>query len=149
VTTASGATQSAPFTQSLDQVPPVDLSVYTVRLLATAARTGGSLGFLEATFPVGSGVAMHIHHTEDEVVFVLEGEFLFVVEESRVEAGPGTFVFVPRGIPHGFKSVGRVPGRYLESFIPGGFEAWFAAPDPRTAAEYGLEVVGPMPEEGH
>lgn len=146
MTMASSASPIAPFAQSIDQVEPTNPPGYTVRLLATGAQTGGVLGFFEATFPVGGGVAMHIHHNEAEVVYVLEGEFLFVMGESRIEAGPGTFVFVPRGIPHGFRSVGSVPGRYLESFIPGGFEAWFAAPDPSTAAQNGLEVVGPIPE---
>jgi mannose-6-phosphate isomerase-like protein (cupin superfamily) len=135
-----------PIMHSLDQIQPTHPPGWTVRLLATAAQTGGASGFLEATFPVGGGVNLHIHHHEDEVVFVLEGTFLFVAAESRIEAGPGTFVFVPRGMPHGFRVLGDAPARYLEAFIPGGFETWFANPDPKTAAQNGLEIVGPMPE---
>ena len=144
--TTSSSHPIAPHIQSLDQVETSHTPGWDVRLLATAAQTGGALGFLEAVFPVGGGVGMHIHHNEHEVVYVVEGTFLFVAGDSRREAGPGTFVFVPRGTPHGFRVVGDVPGRYLESFIPGGFETWFAAPDPSTAAKHGLEVVGPMPE---
>ena len=146
MTTASDATPIAPHLQSIDAVDVSHTPGWDVRLLATAAQTGGALGFFEAVFPVGSGVGLHIHHHEHEVVYVLDGTFLFVVAETRIEAGPGMFVFVPRGVVHGFKSVGEVPGRYLEAFLPGGFETWFANPDPNTAAAHGLEVVGPMPE---
>lgn len=146
MTTTKSLSPIAAHTQSLDQVQPIHTPGYTMRPLATAEQTGGALGFFEATFPVDGGVTMHVHHTEEEVIYVLEGTFLFVAGERRFEAGPGAFVFVPRGMPHGFRVVSTVPGRYLESFIPGGFESWFAAPDPSTAAQHGLEVVGPMPE---
>ena len=43
-------------------------------LKATSVETGGSIGFLEATSPPGAGPPRHIHHSHDELFYVLEGE---------------------------------------------------------------------------
>jgi mannose-6-phosphate isomerase-like protein (cupin superfamily) len=56
---------------------------------------------------------------------VLEGEYEFCVGEQTVRAGPGTFVFGPRGIPHTFKCVGTSPGKIQGIISPPGFEAFF------------------------
>jgi mannose-6-phosphate isomerase-like protein (cupin superfamily) len=66
-------------------------------LKATSEQTGGSIGFLEATSSPGSGPPRHVHYSSDELFYVLEGEFLFLVCERQVSALPGTFVFIPRG----------------------------------------------------
>jgi hypothetical protein len=55
---------------------------------------------------------------------------------------------------HGYRSVGDLPARFIESFLPAGLEELFSAPDAlmayvkagRTNAKYDLEVVGPIPE---
>ena len=65
-------------------------------LKATCEETGGSIEFLEATSLPGCGSPRHVYHSSDELFYVLEGEFLFLVGERQVRALPGTFVFVPR-----------------------------------------------------
>ena len=97
----------------------------TMTLKATSEETGGSIGVLEATSPPGSGPPRHIHHGCDELFYVLEGEFLFLVSERRVSAPPGTFVFVPRGTVHAAKVVGTEPGKVLAAYVPGGLERSF------------------------
>jgi len=52
-------------------------------LKATGEQTRGSIGFLEATSSPGYGPPRHIHHSHDEMFYVLEGEFLFLVGERR------------------------------------------------------------------
>ena len=37
----------------------------------------------------------------------------FLCGEQRVQAGPGTFVYGPREIPHGFRVEGTEPARML------------------------------------
>ena len=49
-----------------------------ITLKATGEETGGSIGFLEATSAPGTGPPRHIHHSCDELFYVLEGEFLFL-----------------------------------------------------------------------
>jgi quercetin dioxygenase-like cupin family protein len=125
-----------------------------VRIIATGAQTGNALGMIEITVPPGGGIPMHIHHNEDEALYILEGKLLFVSGDTRIEAEPGTFIYGPRNIAHGFRAVGSGPTRLVESFLPAGFEELFSAPDElmayltegRGPAKYNLEFVGRMPE---
>ena len=94
-------------------------------LKATSEETGSSIGVLEATSSPGSGPPRHVHHSCDELFYVLEGEFLFLVGERRVSAPPGAFVFVPRGTVHAAKVVGTEPGKVLVAYVPGGLERSF------------------------
>ena len=94
-------------------------------LKATAEQTRGSIGFLEATSSPGYGPPRHIHRSHDELFYVLEGEFLFLVGERQVNAPPGSFVFIPRGTVHAVKLVGPEPGKVLIAYIPGGLEHSF------------------------
>src|ERR671933_134483 len=87
-----------------------------ITLKTTGEETGGSIGFLEATSPPGSGPPRHIHHSCDELFYVLEGEFLFLVGERQVSALPGTFVFTPRGTVHAAKVIGTEPGKVLGAY---------------------------------
>ena len=40
-------------------------------------------------------------------------------------ATAGTFVFVPRNVPHAFENSGNQPGRILGIMTPGGYEQFF------------------------
>ncbi len=103
------------------KIPETD----AITLKATSEETGGSVGFLEATSLPGYGPPRHIHHSCDEVFYVLEGEFLFLIGERQVSALPGTFVFIPRGTVHAAKVTGTEPGKVLMAYIPGGLERSF------------------------
>lgn len=43
---------------------------------------------------------LHVHPTQEEVIFVLEGRGVSETQEDKVEIGPGSVVFVPAGVPH-------------------------------------------------
>ena len=111
----------------------------TLILKATSEETGGSIGFLEATSSPGTGPPRHIHHSCDELFYVLEGEFLFLVGERQARALPGTFVFIPRGTVHAAKVIGSEPGKVLAAYIPGGLERSFEE-FARMRAEQGEEA---------
>ena len=96
-----------------------------ITLKATGAVTGGALGFMEATSPPGFGPPRHVHHSHDELFYVLSGEFRFLIGEEIVDAPAGTFVFIPRGTVHAPKVIGDEPGRVLSAFTPGGAEGAF------------------------
>jgi len=93
-------------------------------LKAPSEDPGGSIGFLEATSPPGTGSPRHVHHSCDELFYVLEGEFLVLVGERQVSALPGTFVFIPWGTVYAAKAIGTEPGKVLAAYIPG---AWSGA----------------------
>ena len=101
------------------------LGTDTLTLLATGEQTGGSIGVLETTSPPGYGPPRHVHYSCDELFYVLEGEFLFLVGERQVSGSPGTFVFIPRGTVHAAKVIGPEPGKVLAAYVPGGLERSF------------------------
>jgi mannose-6-phosphate isomerase-like protein (cupin superfamily) len=94
-------------------------------LKATAAQTGGVCGLLEMVLPPGFGPPVHIHAHEDELFWILEGELKALVGDQVVAAGPGGFVFLPRGVPHAFRVEGDTPARFLVTILPGGGEQYF------------------------
>ena len=54
---------------------------YTLKI--SGEQTGGAFTLLEAVVPLGGGPPPHIHHLEDEVFVVLEGELLFTTDGRR------------------------------------------------------------------
>ena len=61
----------------------------------------------------------HVHHSYDEVFYVVEGEFEFRVGDGLVRARKGSVVTAPRGSPHTFKNCGDYDGRVLIVGAPG------------------------------
>ncbi len=62
--------------------------------------TGESYRVMVGRAPAGEGPPMRIHPHTDEGFYIGEGELTFVFPDRQVVAGPGTFVFVPRGVKH-------------------------------------------------
>ncbi len=91
-----------------------------VTFKAVSEETSGEYSLYELTVPPQLGALPHIHHAENEAFYVLEGEVEFLKGEHTVRAGVGGFVFVPRGVVHGFKSVGQKPARCLGIVTLGG-----------------------------
>jgi quercetin dioxygenase-like cupin family protein len=135
-----------------------------MEIKSRAEDTNGVLAVLEARFPYeGYGPPLHVHSREDEAVYVLEGQIRFRVGDDEFVAGPGSWVWQPRGVPQAFK-VESESARALVVFTPGGLERMFEdggapagessepppepQPDPEAAAafakQYGFEVVGPQ-----
>jgi quercetin dioxygenase-like cupin family protein len=54
-----------------------------------------------ATLPPGTFVPPHIHPTQDECLYVLEGRFDFWLDGSEAHGEPGDLVRLPMGMPHG------------------------------------------------
>ncbi len=69
-------------------------------ILAGSGDTDGRFGLLEMLAPKGREPSRHLHYHDDEGFYVLEGNVTFYVGEETYHAGPGTFVFLPHGVPH-------------------------------------------------
>lgn len=54
-----------------------------------------------ASLPKGTFVPPHIHPTQDEFLYILEGKFDFLLDGKEAQAVPGDLVRLPMGIPHG------------------------------------------------
>jgi mannose-6-phosphate isomerase-like protein (cupin superfamily) len=72
-----------------------------------------------------TGRPRHTHTREDESFYVLTGTLAVECGDDRFEAGPGSFVFLPRNLPHVFRSVGG-PATALLIVTPGGLDDYFA-----------------------
>jgi len=114
------------------------------RYLATGAHTNGSYFAMEALVPPGGGPPPHVQTREDELFYVLEGTVTFWADDEEVEAGPGTFLNIPRGVKHNFLNRSDADVRMLILFAPAGIEGMFSAmneePDryQEIAAEWGV-----------
>ena len=68
-----------------------------------------------------------VRHREDEMFYVLEGEFEFRCGDRVFKAAKDSLVALPREIPHAFKNTGNALGKTLLVLIPGGTEKAFDA----------------------
>jgi mannose-6-phosphate isomerase-like protein (cupin superfamily) len=136
----------------------IDLGNFAMSVKATGEQTDGAFSLLEATEPPGFGPPMHIHHRAAEAFYVLEGEYLIFLEDRQLLCPGGSFIYIPAGLRHGFR-VGGVPSRKLNLYTPAAMVGYFdelsdaiAADDAdparldAIASQYGMEVVGPVPE---
>lgn len=127
----------------------------TLKLLN--GETDHSIMMFEEVAPPGTVTTMHLHHDSDEVAYVLAGEITFKIGEEVTVGGPGTCAFMPRDVPHAWKSTGAEPGRVLFLYTPGRAGGLFEelAHQPigsvneqeftQVAERHGWEVVGPPP----
>src|SRR5262245_2468907 len=54
-----------------------------------------------ATLPPGTFVPPHIHPTQDEFIYMLEGKFDLILDGRGFVATAGDLIRLPRNIPHG------------------------------------------------
>ena len=96
---------------------------YTLKI--SGEQTGGAFTLLEAVVPLRGGPPPHIHHLEDEVFVILEGELLVTVAAHTLPAPVGTVISVPKGTQHSYAVVGTTPVRMLFIYVPAGMEKMF------------------------
>jgi len=108
--------------QSLDH--SVWYSGALMTFLATGKDTHGQFALIEAAGRRGNVPPPHIHHREDEIFYVLEGEIVFWVGDRTIKGTPGTMIFLPRDVRHSF-TIESEQYRMLILVTPAGFEAWF------------------------
>lgn len=99
----------------------------TMRLIATAADTGGRYTVIEQVTPPGWGPPRHIHSREDEIFYILDGSYELHVGDERRTVSAGASAILPRNIPHGFRNVASTPSRLVFVITPGGLEEYFLA----------------------
>src|SRR5215831_2558840 len=88
--------------------------------LATGAETGGAFGVTRVTQPAGTATPVHVHTREAEAFYLMEGAMTYRAGEETYQLSPGSFIYLPAGIPHAFRVTGEAPVRFLAIVAPGG-----------------------------
>lgn len=136
----------------------IDLGGFAMSVKAAAQDTGGAFALLEADEPAGFGPPLHTHHDAAEAFYVLDGEYTIFLEDREISCPAGSFIFIPAGIPHGFR-VGTRASRKLNLYTPAAMVGYFdelsdaiekgdVEPESLSgiARRYSMEVLGPVPE---
>ena len=129
---------------------------HTITYKVVSADTNGAFSVLEVDL-FGDGPPRHIHKTEDETFYILEGEVTILVGERTIRAAAGSFVLIPKGTVHAMARSGPEPAKFLAMYSPAGMEQFFneaagldltdtdayVAKAEELAEKYNMEVVGP------
>ncbi|WP_310393735.1 cupin domain-containing protein [Hymenobacter sp.] len=116
--------------------------------------TGGALAVFEYAGVAKGGPSLHLHLAQDEIFYVVAGEYLFVVGDEQRELGPGDTIFLPRQVPHTWTQL-TTTGKLLYFLQPAGkmedfFRARSGNATPLTPAQreqlfadHGMKTLGP------
>lgn len=80
--------------------------------------TGGAMCIFE--FTGSGGGPRHLHHGQDEWIYVMAGEIELHLGDQQLRLGPGESAFVPRAVPHVWACVGGGPCRIVNVYQPAG-----------------------------
>ncbi|HRJ41653.1 MAG: cupin domain-containing protein [Caldilineaceae bacterium] len=128
------------------------LGVSSLRFKMSSTETS-DLFVVQNEFHSPGGPARHLHHSQDEWFYAVEGEFVAEVGGERFSLKAGDSLFAPRNVPHVWACTSPAGGRMLITFAPAGqMEAFFrevteanAMPpqDPALWRAHGMELLGP------
>lgn len=127
-----------------------------VMLKVSGDDTGGEFALFEVP-PGNPGPPLHIHHIENELFWVLEGELDVQIGSEIIRLTAGCCAYAPKMIPHTWQPVGGHDVRFLSFAEPAGHLEEFIAEllrrrrsgpvDPASMKslfeKYEMEVVGP------
>ena len=136
----------------------IDVGGFEVLVHADAVDTDGAFSLIEtAEAEIGAGPPLHVHRDATESFVVLAGRYVMVIEDREVECEAGSFILVPRGTPHTFRSA-SAGSRKLNLYTPAAMVGYFdelasgiaAGMDEATldaiAGRYAMDVVGAVPD---
>lgn len=115
---------------------------------------GGLAVFEQTSLSQGKGTPLHIHPLQDEMFYVLEGEYIFKVGDDNFNLKAGDSIFLPRNVSHAWTQV-AAKGRMTVIFQPAGkmenFFVTLAAMDHEPSkeemvklfADSDMQLVGP------
>jgi quercetin dioxygenase-like cupin family protein len=76
-----------------------------------------SINYIRTPAGGGSPAGMHTH-VVDQIFYILSGTMSLEIEGTAYEAGPGTLVFFPAGVPHRNWNGGHEPTVHLAFNVP-------------------------------
>jgi mannose-6-phosphate isomerase-like protein (cupin superfamily) len=88
----------------------------------TPEDTDGRFGISEVVAQPGNGFPPHIHRREDEMFYILDGDFTLVQGERTLTCSRGSAAYLPKNFMHTYNNRGTTPGRIVVAVTPCGFE---------------------------
>ena len=98
--------------------------LYVAKLVSE--DTDGAFTLFEVTAAPQSPPLAHMHHREDEIYYVLDGEFEFMDDDRTFTAGAGSLVYLHKDRFHFHRNPGDEPARALVFWRPAGIEKFIA-----------------------
>lgn len=109
----------------IDKVRTMEAAGDNYRFLATGNDTDGQYFLVEAIVPPGGGPPSHIQTREEEAFYILDGQITFYSDDGEINAGPGTYLNIPKGAKHRFRNNTDDTAKMLFFFSPAGIEGMF------------------------
>ena len=135
------------------QLKGVNSNILDVKI--SGRDTDGDLAIFEQTsLSQGKGTPLHLHHSQDEIFYVLDGSYYFQVGEEKFNLIKGESIFLPRKVPHAWTQISE-KGKMTVILQPAGkledFFVTMAALDheptknelEKIFADNDMQVVGP------
>lgn len=97
----------------------------TIRFLASSDDTKGSFSVFELKENPGSKTPWLRHNNWDESFYVIEGVLTVKINEKIDSYPAGSYIFIPRAMPHGLANLGTVPAKILVTFTPSAYDQFF------------------------
>lgn len=118
-----------------------------MRVRVASGATAKGVSVLEHTAPYGSAPPLHVHHNEDEIFHLLEGDMRFLVDGAEIHLHQGETLLAPKGKPHGFVVASPAGARWLITTCRGDFERMARSIGRPAAGECLPPVFAPTPAE--
>jgi quercetin dioxygenase-like cupin family protein len=134
-------------------------------LIGVLTEPGAPVTVAEGILPEGTSPPAHLHAALDDSFYILEGRMVLHCDDRIWQAGPGSLVQFPAGIPHTFRVLGGLARILMihadDSFLAAvrqigrpatGADVPDATPGPATAgldrafAAHGITNFGPPVE---
>ena len=82
-----------------------------------SGATTASINCIKTPAGEGSPAGLHTHQV-DQIFYILSGTMSLEIEGTEYQAGPGTLVFFPAGVPHRNWNAGSEPTVHLAINVP-------------------------------
>lgn len=121
----------------------------------TGDDTEGAFDFFTVEVAPMSGPPLHVHHHQEEAIFVLKGRFKVKVGEDVFRCETGGFAYMPKQVPHAFFNLTDEVGEVIVVYTPGGGQRFYEefGPVARSGADratiaalfakHDMELLGP------
>lgn len=121
----------------------------------TGEDTGGAMDVFVVDVAPRGGPPLHVHHAQEEAVYVLKGRYKIRAGDEIFYCGEGGFAYLPAGVPHAFLNLTDQAGQIIVVYTPGGGHRFYEefGPAARSGADrealaaiftrHGMSLLGP------